>query len=464
MTTSAHAADPQFPDSLQLTVGDLPPAAGLCEAFDATILALCDTSFITPDVVTGTERFCHQIRHATNADTVYLCARQTLQITDTTSDSNNVHSEDTLTIHRALQSMVADLNNCTTAMQLPNIRVFADSAKMAISVVPVGAHNESLAIIVDADSAFQHLNQYCTDAVRAIYHCQTSNRFEGFAPTNRQMQCHVFDALNLRYAPVSTNLSARRLEMFIEDLALVDVQFEKIKELQPDGGKSVWGWEVVANHLATDQIPDDLLQTAEEWSEQFRTELDLHLLNKAAYRYKEACEANNLTKAQEIKPLCLSVYPQTLQQPQYIQSLRELTEKFVMRGAHLVFEISEKVSLAGNAHFAEQRNELHHFAEKLQALRSEFNIRVALNEFGAGDSSLTRLMCLAPDIIKMDKSISKTAGQPVMELLEKLSASTATKDSLPIEVILERDEITLSETPSRGKSHSTSDTDELSSA
>lgn len=461
MTTSAHAAAPPSQDNLQLTVADLLPATGLCDQFDATILALCDTSFITPDVVSGSERFCHQLRHATNADTVYLCARESLQVLTTTSDSNDVNSEDTLAIHGALQAMVADLGNCDTPLQIPPLRIFADSGKLPISVIPVGDRRDILAVIVDADKNFQHLNQYCSDAVLAIYQCQTSATFEGFAPTTRQMQCHVFDALNLRYAPCSHGLTAQRLDMFIEDLAMVDIQFEKIMELK-DGEMSVWGWQAVASHLANGLVPEDIVQTAKQWSQQFRTRLDIHLLKKAAYRYKDVCEAENLTRVSDIKPLCLSVSPQTLQQPEYTDSLRELTEKFVMHGARLVLEISEKVSLAGDSQFVEQPSELQQFAEKLQALRSEFEIRVALNEFGAGNSSLSRLMCLDPDIIKMDKSVSTAASQPVMALLEQFSVQSASKQAMPLEVILESRKT--NDSARNGRIHSIVEIDELTSA
>ncbi len=463
MTTSAPAATTPDANNLQLTVADLLPAAGLCDHLDNTILALCDTSFITPDVVAGAERFCHQLRHATNADTVYLCARQSLEISTTTSDSNDINNADTLAIHHAIQAMVSDLGNCNVPLQIPPVRVFADCARLPVAIIPVGNNCETLAVIVDADKDYQHLNSYCTDAICAIYQCQISPRFEGFAPTTRQMQCHVFDALNLRYSPCSDNLTARRLDMFIEDLTLVDVQFEKIMELN-GGRKSVWGWEVVANHLATDTVPQDLLHTAEQWNEQFRMHLDLHLLKKAAYRYKDVCEAENLTRVSDIKPLCLNVYPQTLQQPEYIETLRELTEKFVMHGARLVLEISEKVSLAGNTQFVEQPAELQQFAERLNALRSEFDIRVALNEFGAGNSSLSRLMCLSPDIIKMDKSISTAASEPVMALLEQFSALSAPDQSVPLEVILERSNPLPSAGGRHRKFHSTVATDELTSA
>lgn len=440
MNTRDTSISPTNLASVTLTVADIAPAAGLSDQYDDAIFALCSTDFALDGLTNSLERFCHQLRHAADADTVYVCDRATLRIRATTSGAGDVKNADTVDIHAALTNMISDLENCTKPVQLPEIRVFPDEKKMTFSAIPLGPNLERLAIIVDADASLTHFNQYYADAVCALYRCHTAAPEQYFSPSTRQLQKFVFDELNHHYGISSERISERRFTLFSEDLQHLDVQFEKILELQSSGQKTVWGWEVIANRPNTDQFPKDLFVAAEEWTEEFRTELDLYLLKKAAFRYKEVCEAENLLHLDEIKPLCLSVYPQTLLQPQYITELRDLTEKVVTHGAKIVFELSEKISLSSD-NVIERQSELNEFAKQLQSLRDEFDIRIALDEFGAGNSSLSRLICLRPDIIKMDKSMLTNSGENVLDLLERFSESNATRHSLPLEVILESEDI-----------------------
>ena len=442
MTTQATPEAPtQASDlsTLKLTIADLVPAAGLTDRFDKAIFALCTTDFVIDGLTNSLERFCHQLRQASDADTVYICDRETLRILATTSAAGDTGNADTQDIHTALTSMVSDLENCTRPVQLPELRVFPEEKKMAFCAIPLGSAHERLAIIVDADASLKNINQYYADAVTALYRCHTSSPEQYFSPSSRQLQKFVFDELKHHYGVCSTRISQRRFELFCDDLNYIDVQFEKIVELESNGEKTVWGWEVIANRPDTDQFPRDLFVAAEQWSEEFRTALDLHILKKAAFRYKEVCEAENLLHLDDIKPLCLSVYPQTLLQPEYIATIRELTEKVVTHGAKLVFELSEKISLS-NDNAIERQAELNQFAEQLQSLRDEFNIRIALDEFGAGNSSLVRLMCLQPDIIKMEKSLLTNNGDNVLGLLERFSDSSTKRQSAPLEVILETED------------------------
>ncbi len=436
-TTKHSQANDAAP--LTLTIADLAPAAGLSDQYDDAIFALCATDFAIDGLTSSTERFCHQLRHAANADTVYVFDRLSLKIIATTSSAGDVDNRDTCDIHEALINMVSDLENCVSAVQFPDIRVFPDQQKMTFAAIPLGHTRERLAIIVDAEKTLKNFNQYYADAVRALYRCHTSSPEQYFAPSARQQQKCVFDNLRRHYSICSKRISERRFELFCEDLQQVDVQFEKIMELDNTGQESVWGWDVIANRCDTDQFPKDLFLTAEAWTEEFRTALDLHLLKKAAFRYKEICEAEDQLHLDDIKPLCLSIYPQTLQQPEYIGTLRELTEKVVTHGARLVFELSEKISLS-NDNLVERQSELNEFAKLLKSLRDEFNIRIALDEFGAGNSSLSRLICLEPDIIKMDKSILTSNGDNVLQFIEHFSENSTSRQSAPLEVILETEE------------------------
>ncbi len=444
-----HSTMPeQQPDELKLTLADLRPVQGLSEQYDDAIFALCNIDHcpqITPSMPVE-QRFCHQLRRAVDADTVYLCDRHSLRVLATTSSTTGVDA-DTRSLHTALTRMVSDLENCNSAIQLPDIRVFPDQNKLSFAVIPVGIEADKIAIVVDADQSIRDFNQYYADAVSELYSCHCSAAYkrdpyvtgtEISPPTTRQIQTSVFDGLNRRYWNTSERINERRFEIFIEDLRRVSVQFEKILELNSSGQTAVWGWEVVASHTDTDQFPKELFVVAEEWGEEFRTAIDLHTLKEAAYRYKNVCEAENLIHFSDTKPLCISVYPQTLQQGDYVATIRDLTEKAVTHGARLVFEISEKISLASD-NVVESLPELNGFADQLQDLRNEFGIRIALDAFGAGNSSLSRFISLEPDILKIDRAVLSGSGNKLLELLKRFSALSGRRD--PLEIILEGDEV-----------------------
>lgn len=469
-TESPSETSPSISDQapLRMTVADLPPVAGLFDEFDETVFALCATDFAIDGMTSSTERFCHQLRHAADADTVYIVDRLSLKIIATTSCAGDVGNDDTSDIHNALVNMISDLENCRTPLQLPDIAVFPDQKKMSFAVIPLGSAFDRLAILVDADNSLRGCKQYYADAVRALYSCHTASPEQYFAPSTKQLQKGIFDTLNRQYGMCSQRISERRLELFCEDLRQVDVQFEKILELDNSGRKAIWGWDVTANCCDTDQFPGDLFTTAEEWQEEFRTTLDLHLLQKAAYRYKDVCEAGNLLRLDDIKPLCLNVYPQSLQKTDYINCLRELTEKVVIHGSRLVFEISDKTPFL-NGDSAERQSELQDFARLLKSLREEFGIRIALDEFGTGHSPLSRLKCLEPDILKINKSMLDSGPENDLDFIERFREVSASRQTAPLEVILESDDgdpDTLSGTSAttRKKFHSSLESDTATAA
>jgi len=101
----------------ELKITDLSQGQGLTDRYDHLLMALFDTSpaeNISGRSTNHNNRFCHHIRHALNADTAYLCNRNSLTIVATSSsDGTQECCDDTQEIHTSLLSMVSDLWNCT---------------------------------------------------------------------------------------------------------------------------------------------------------------------------------------------------------------------------------------------------------------------------------------------------------------------------------------------------------------
>jgi hypothetical protein len=417
----SSAPQPAQTANTPLHVSDLKAAAGAFDAYDAMILALCDNSFVTDDITAGSERFCHQLRNTTNADTVYLCCRHRLTVTATTSAANDVNNDDTQAIHNTLREMIADLGTCERPVKSPGLSVFPDQGKMDVSIVPVS--QQSLAIIVDADEPYKELNQYCADAITALYQCHTAPEYEGFAPTIKQMEKYVLDALNRLYSPVSTLLETRRFDLFTDDLNQLDVRFEKLIEPQPSGNPVHWGYAVVAEHPTRKGVADQLLDIALERSVTYQCAVDICVLKKAAYQYKALSESASVQHMSDVKPLCVGVSLQSLQQRAYADTLDELIERCVIAGSHLVFEVRDTPATASTPN--NRQATLQQIVNCLHQLRVESGIRVMLSERALKHASLTTLLALEPEFLRFNQFISKAGVQPVGAMLEEFSLLAA---------------------------------------
>lgn len=405
----------------QLSLSDLEPAGGVTDCLDDIIFGLCDTSGTETllyalqsntdsetqgknlnAAATAQHSFCNHLRHASNADTVYLCRRKSLEVVTTTSVD---FAEDTAAMHQVLTAAISDLNTCTEAFLLPEIRVFPDQAKLSFAVFPLclSGSIDTLAIVVDADEDFRNVSPCIATTVNAVY--QAYREADG-EPGLKQIQRLAFDQLRQTYKLCSKRITSRRQEIFLDDLAHLTVHFEKVLSLASDGSSqpantSPWGWQAVASLIENDQFPHSLYQQAELWGGAFTSALDTHLLREAAFRYKEVCEAANLTSFENIQPLSITVYPQTIVQRHYQETLQELIEMGVISGLHVLLELSEKTGIDT----AENASDLSQFKEHLQAWRDNTGVRIGLCEFGTGHSSLLRAGTLEPDCIKLSAAI-----------------------------------------------------------
>ena len=194
----------------QLSLSDLEPPCGITDCLDDVIFSLCDTSHsvavckpapASSDQLNLQKKqldYCQQLRHRTNADTVYLCERDSLHITTTSSQEN---TEDTKEMHQALTSVLGNLNNCEEAFHLPNVHVFPNHPKLSFTVIPLQCGSAStlrvydspieyLAIIVEADEDYRQINPYISDAIQSIYTCFMQ---APWPPANKQIERAVFD-------------------------------------------------------------------------------------------------------------------------------------------------------------------------------------------------------------------------------------------------------------------------------
>jgi len=120
--------------------------------------------------------------------------------------------------------------------------------------------------------------------------------------------------------------------------------------------------------------------------------------------------------------LFVNFLPTTIYRPEVcVATTERAAEQAGLRLDQLVFEVTE----------SEQVNDLDHL-EKVFSYYRERGCKVALDDLGAGYSSLNMLVRLKPDIVKLDKEmVQRRAGQPVRRRRSSRSPTPTVVSSWP---------------------------------
>lgn len=187
------------------------------------------------------------------------------------------------------------------------------------------------------------------------------------------------------------NPHATLIESGIGVYALANLQFDKLLDdpallafFQPIvqlSGSRLVGYEVLArSRLVGLESPQAMFRVAAE--RELETELS------------ELARRVGLRRAQQLNlqgDLYLNTHPSELQGPRLIESLRELRQEFPY--VPIVLEIHES-AVASIESLAQ-----------LRAQTRELGMRLAYDDFGVGQSRLSELADVPPDVIKFDMSL-----------------------------------------------------------
>ena len=317
---------------------------GLTDRYDHLLMTLCGDSVAdisatinTSDIaIENSTRFCHHIRHALNADTAYLCNRNSLTIVATSSSNSSQDScEDTQELHAALMAMVSDLWNCAAPLCPPDIKVFPDEPNFSYCVVPLDTERDHLLVMVNPEVDQVLIGDYITDALTSVY--RTFLQANENTPVETTLQSTVMDALHSKYKLSSKVVSKRRHEIFCRQVKESVAEFEGLtiinKKDKPDPLCTV--------------LPEELYDAAALWDNtanksktaKFKATLDNHCLLESVYGYKTLCDNENLSKFSDGRSLKIRIHAETLSDYSFIETLTDLTEKAVIHPSKLEFSI-----------------------------------------------------------------------------------------------------------------------------
>jgi EAL domain-containing protein (putative c-di-GMP-specific phosphodiesterase class I) len=209
----------------------------------------------------------------------------------------------------------------------------------------------------------------------------------------------LIDAWKRRFQFMPASLYERRFTIFCERLRQMQVFFQPIVQLRP---LMLSGWEALARDRIHHKAPVDLFQVAELWGRQFIIELDLHFLVVATETYRAQTERHGIAPL----PLSINVYPDSLLQKSYLTCLQRLVSHGVIESRNLVLEISEKQEIAYRPAWGRQSPVNQSFRSKLKEItRSLPQIRFAIDDYGSNYATVSRLLGLCLDYVKIDREV-----------------------------------------------------------
>lgn len=185
-------------------------------------------------------------------------------------------------------------------------------------------------------------------------------------------------------APSPYPAARAELEHIIAE-GLIEPHFQPIVDLFSG---EIYGYEVLSRAPAPFQNPLALFQKALEWG--LSWELEIECLT-VAFR-KIARFIPDLPSSK----FFLNISPHIFSHPRFQSEFAQfhLQEQFGDNHRRLVFEITETTPI----------NDHQRFRETLQHYRSQ-GFGIALDDFGAGHSSLVALVSVSPEYVKLDRAI-----------------------------------------------------------
>lgn len=243
---------------------------------------------------------------------------------------------------------------------------------------------------------------------------ESSNHFEDFKGKSTHL-CLAYDSLKEKYGHVSHDAYQYRFEEFKNKLQDIEVYFEPVVKFSRHAHKfNVWGVEALAR--IGDRAPVHFFEVAELWGVEFQTELDIYILDKALEKFRACATKQKIGSDTELIPISINVYPNTITRNNYRKVLFRNLKKYRLDGENLILEISEKdiFRVSNN-----NQNALDEFLKAKKELKKA-NVRLAIDDFGVGHSSLTRMLQLNPDFVKIDREVLLDGSEVAMTLIKTL--------------------------------------------
>lgn len=368
--------------------------------------------------------FSEAVRTVLGAEMVYCYYRSkngTLHIYEAESNQP-VHECSASVVHSVLEDALKgyshELSKCSLRLQnfLPQL-----SPEFGSNIECMVVVNEKLpncGVFVAAKGGFTRfpLTEILSTVINTLHDELAWAKFETF----EKLKARVYDELRRNYRFVSKDMYEDRRRIFRNQLANLNIHFEPMFRFDRDSESvEVFAYEALCReHENSHGAPVEVFNTASLWGMGFQSELDSTLLRISLASYEAQIQES--THSADIKPLSLNIYPATLRSVSYRELLYELLAKSdLLNGHHLIMEVSEKTVVSPEFQ-TEARQQLDDYRELVDQLIKLTGVRFAIDDFGVGNSSLSRLDRLKPHYVKIDRDILSFDTQMASTLIRYL--------------------------------------------
>jgi len=325
------------------------------------------------------------------------------------AESNKpLHDCPAAVVHSVLEEALAGHSNQLTrrSLHLQNFlpQLAPQSGSSVECMVIVNERLPNCGVFVAARGEFSRfpLTEILSTVINTLHDALAWASFETF----EKLKARVYDALKTRYRFVSDDMYDDRRRIFKNQLKGIGVHFEPMFRFDRNARNvEIFAYEALAReNVEASAAPVDVFNTSSLWGMGFQCELDSTLLETTIASYGAqvtACMNNDY----QIKPLSMNVYPATLRSPAYRELLYEtLGRSAPLYGHHLIMEVSEKTVVSPELQI-EARKQLEEYRSIVKQLGELTGVRFAIDDFGVGNSSLSRLDSLKPHYVKIDRDI-----------------------------------------------------------
>lgn len=368
--------------------------------------------------------FSEAVRTVLGAEMVYCYYRSkngTLHIYEAESNQP-VHECAASVVHSVLEDALKgyshELSKCSLRLQNFLPQLAPEFGSDIECMVVVNQKLPNCGVFVAAKGGFTRfpLTEILSTVINTLHDELAWAKFDTF----EKLKARVYDELRKNYRFVSKDMYEDRRRIFRNQLANLNVHFEPMFRFDRDSETvEVFAYEALAReHENSHGAPVEVFNTASLWGMGFQSELDSALLRISLASYE--AQIKESSPGSDIKPLSLNIYPATLRSVSYRELLYELLAKSdLLSGKHLIMEVSEK-TVVSPEYQIEARQQLDDYRELVDQLVKLTGVRFAIDDFGVGNSSLSRLDRLKPHYVKIDRDILSFDTQMASTLIRYL--------------------------------------------
>ncbi|HJS19278.1 MAG TPA: EAL domain-containing protein, partial [Anaerolineales bacterium] len=219
------------------------------------------------------------------------------------------------------------------------------------------------------------------------------------------LELKVNNRLRESFGYVPDDLYERQFALFTKLVSDPNITmfFEPIIYINPTA-PGIHGWEALARDKRTDKAPVLLFDTAELWGTRFILELDMHCLRKAIQIYeREPDNPNQYRRKNTMKMLTINVHPNSLLRTAYYRVLKEIQNQGKMPLNLIYLEISEKAPIPITDDWDGETNVIDTFRVFVKNRFRAYDVHLAVDDYGVGFASPSRISRLGPKIVKIDR-------------------------------------------------------------